>query len=313
MEKVVPEHLCDEELGSLGQPVPPGPAPTSITFSLRRGRLDPAWDESRARASPQEKLPFRPRRPLLRRQRPKRAQGGREPEERRPGDPASLRGQRFRILLGVRAFAPSWGLGLLRRRGQGRPGLARPCPALACAAPLVPRQRFVTPGRGPARRRQVLPRRWPIWDGAGLLGATIAPFPGDVTQGELLHPLPGSLCSHPGILRFFSVLPLQFASTPLAAGHCLQEALVKYPRITWEQLAHRSTQWLFTRASRHARHQSSVITDRRCLSQASSVRCFSFPFQRSYKGHEHVLWDRESPCAWSRRPGLSCPRPATRD
>ncbi|XP_066893798.1 cell cycle checkpoint control protein RAD9A isoform X3 [Kogia breviceps] len=56
-----------------------------------------------------------------------------------------------------------------------------------------------------------------MWDGAGLLGATNAPFPGGVTQGELLHPLPGSLCSHPGILRFFSVLPLQFASTPLAA------------------------------------------------------------------------------------------------
>ncbi|XP_060015805.1 uncharacterized protein LOC132526071 [Lagenorhynchus albirostris] len=134
-----------------------------------------------------------------------------------------------------------------------------------------------------------------MWDGAGLLGATIAPFPGDVTQGELLHPLPGSLCSHPGILRFFSVLPLQFASTPLAAGHCLQEALVKYPRITWEQLAHRSTQWLFTRASRHARHQSSVITDRRCLSQASSLRCFSFPFQRSYKAGllRQWLWGRD--------------------
>lgn len=60
-----------------------------------------------------------------------------------------------------------------------------------------------------------------MWAGAGLLGATNAPFAGDVTQGELLHPLPGSLCSHPGILRFFSVLPLQFASTPLAAGKCL--------------------------------------------------------------------------------------------
>ena len=55
--------------------------------------------------------------------------------------------------------------------------------------------------------------------GAGRLEATNAPFPGDVTQSELLHHLPGNVCAHPGILHVPSFLLLQL--TALAAGKCL--------------------------------------------------------------------------------------------
>lgn len=60
-----------------------------------------------------------------------------------------------------------------------------------------------------------------IWDGAGLVEATGAPLPEYGTQSELLTHLPGSACSHPGVLFFLSILPLRFAPTAVAAGKCL--------------------------------------------------------------------------------------------
>lgn len=59
-----------------------------------------------------------------------------------------------------------------------------------------------------------------MWDGAGILEATDAPLLKQETHSEQLHHLPGSLCSHPRVPFFLSVLSLQFA-TPLDAGKCL--------------------------------------------------------------------------------------------
>nr|XP_008532314.1 PREDICTED: uncharacterized protein LOC103560144 [Equus przewalskii] len=104
----------------------------------------------------------------------------------------------------------SRGLGVPRPRRPGRPGLARPCWAPARTAPSL-RASACHP-----RPRACAPRQ--IWDGVGLLGATHAPFPGDVTQAELSHHLPDDPCSRPEALLFLSVLPLQLAPIPLAAG-----------------------------------------------------------------------------------------------
>lgn len=62
----------------------------------------------------------------------------RQPGERRPSaSKCSVPG--VRALLGPRRS---------EAKGPGRPGLARPRPALACAAPLVPRQRLPPPAEG---------------------------------------------------------------------------------------------------------------------------------------------------------------------
>ncbi|XP_046500057.1 uncharacterized protein LOC124228990 [Equus quagga] len=105
----------------------------------------------------------------------------------------------------------SRGLGVPRPRRPGRPGLARPCWAPARTAPSL-RASACHP-----RPRACAPRQ--IWDGVGLLGATNAPFPGDVTQAELFHHLPDDPCSRPEALLFLSVLSLQLAPIPLAAAH----------------------------------------------------------------------------------------------
>lgn len=111
------EHLCDEELASLVQPDRPGLAPTFKTFSLLRTRLRSGWVGPGARAAPrqdkfskgkteraketaplplhpapqtpqsrgcQEKPPFRPPWPLLRRRRPEKRRVAGEPSDSEP-------------------------------------------------------------------------------------------------------------------------------------------------------------------------------------------------------------------------------------
>lgn len=245
------------ERASLGQPVPPGPAPTSASLSLRRARLGPGWGgplvrrfsnrkSERAEEAVTSPPPSLPRPPdasepgpqkELRFGRasaasPMRVEPGKGPAG--PGNPAPLPGPRrcgatsrlfvcrratarkphfpaclarprrreeplFFVTMGTsRSRVPVVGpcgassccspsgalasgpgqptaeraerqpgerrpsaskcsvpgvralLGPRRSeaKGPGRPGLARPRPALACAAPLVPRQRLPPPAEG---------------------------------------------------------------------------------------------------------------------------------------------------------------------